>query len=198
VSKKDKKADSKGLVPWETTVPIDDLATRIVDQTSVPEGVEEVREFMDGAVVAHAMELRKELGMPYIEPQQAVEEMGMPWDKVQILLPYWKSLVWQLNRQPGRPKKTVDDCGAHPGTKAVMVAIREYIFDNPGCVRPGPTKQRRVYSDDFRDFILGLLEPGGPGEGMTAAQAQYATQISSNTLAAWKGSKRPKQSRRRK
>ncbi len=196
VSRKDKKADPEDLVPRETTGSIDDFATHIVDDTPVPEGVDEIRHFMDGAVVAHAMELRKELGMPYIEPQQAVEEMGMPWDKVQILLPYWKSLVWQLNRKPGRPKKTVDDRWSHPGTEAVMIAIREYMFDNPGCVQLGPTRQRKVYSDDYRGFVLSLLGSGGPGQGMTAAQAQAATGISPSTLAAWRGQRGPK--RRRK
>ena len=124
--------------------------------------------------------------------------MGLPWDKVKAVLPYWKALTATLPRGPGRPKKTVDDRTSHPGSLAVLSGMRDFIFENPGCVRRGPSGQRRVYSDGFREHMLRLLAPGGPGEGMTVAQAAYLTSIPANTLTAWKGLKRRKSRRKRK
>ena len=67
VSKKDKRSYPDGLIPWKTTVRLDEV--RGVPVVQPPEGVEVTSELLKGAVVAHAMEPQKELGMPYDEPQ---------------------------------------------------------------------------------------------------------------------------------
>ena len=196
MTRKDKKPEPNGLVPWETSMRLDELPRPALVEP--PEGIEVTSELLEGAVVAHAMELQKQLGLPYDEPQVAVEQMGLPWDKVEAVLPYWKQLVSTLNRKPGRPKKTTEELTAHPGSLAVLAGMRDFIYDNPGCVRRGPTGQRRVYSGEFRDHMLRLLGPGGPGDGMTVAQAAHLTSIPINTLTAWKGIKRRKTRRKRK
>lgn len=196
MSKKDKKTDSDGLARWISKGGLDEFLN--APKVQPPEGIEVTSKLLEGAVVAHAMELQKELGMPYDEPQVAVEQMGLPWDKVKAVLPYWKGLASTLNRGPGRPKKTVDDRMSHPGSLALLNGMRDFIFANPGCVRPGPSGQRYVYSGGFREHMLQLLGPGGPGEGMTIAQAAYLTSIPANTLTAWKGRKRRKGRRKPK
>ena len=196
MSKKDKKAGDDGLIPSKSTVRAEELLRAPLVEP--PAGIEVTSKLLEGAVVAQAMELQKTLGMPYHEPQVAVEQMGLPWDKVKAVLPYWKGLVSTLNRGPGRPKKTVDDRMSHPGSLALLNGMRDFIFANPGCVRPGPSGQRYVYSGGFREHMLQLLGPGGPGEGMTIAQAAYLTSIPANTLTAWKGRKRRKGRRKPK
>lgn len=193
MSKKDKKPEPDGLIPWESRMRLDELPRPALVEP--PEGVEVTRELLEGALVAHAMELQKELGMPYDEPQVAVEQMGLPWEKVKAVLPYWKALAATLPRKPGRPKKTEDDRTEHPGTKEVLVAVRDYLYENPGAVRFGPTRKRKVYSKGYRDLVLRLLGPGGPGEGMTLVQAESTTSVPANTLAAWQGRKRSKRRR---
>ena len=192
MSTKDKRDDPDAMVPWETRKPLDEIPRMSIPRPAPPEGVEVTAELLEGALVAHAMELQKALGLPYDEPQVAVEQMGLPWEKVEAVLPYWKQLVATIDPKPGRPKKTADDRLSHPGSQAVVSSMLEFMVANPGCVRPGPTRQRKVYSNEFREHIMGLLGPGGPGEGMTLGQAAHITSISANTLASWIGIKRRK------
>lgn len=190
LSKKDKKAQSNGVAQWISNGGMDEFLNAPL--VPPPEGIEVNPKLLEGALVAHAMELQKGLGMPYDEPQVAVEQMGLPWDKVKALLPYWKGLAASLHTTRGRPKKTVDDLLSHPGSQAVVNGMLDFLLANPGCVRPGPTRQRKVYSAEFREHILRLLGPGGPGDGMTLAQAAHITSIPANTLSAWKHKKKRK------
>lgn len=196
MSAKDNPDGPEAMVPWVTTKRLDEVEQKSFLRPAPPEGVEVTPELLEGAVVAHAMELQKALGLPYHEPRVAVEQMGLPWDKVEAVLPYWKQLAATIDPKPGRPKKTVDDRMSHPGSQAVVDSVVKFLVENPGCVRPGPTRQRKVYSGEFREHILGLVGPGGPGEGMTLAQAAHITSIPSNTLAAWLGIKRRKSRRK--
>lgn len=50
---------------------------------------------------------------------------------------------------------------------------------------------RRSYSDDFRRFVLGLVGPGQPGEGMSIAALAYATDVPADVLTEWLDSPTP-------
>jgi hypothetical protein len=155
----------------------------------------EQREFptdiMRGALIACSLELRAHLGLPTMDPQEAMRQLGLPWEQVQQALPVFKARVAALARRPGRPRKTTDDRMAHPGTEAVLFAVRDYIMGHPCCVRSAPGRRRKTYTPDFRAFVLGLLGPGGPGHGMTGAQAECTTGVPANTLAHWRTEARP-------
>jgi len=184
------KTDPDEVVPWVTKLKLDDLPLMTVDDPETGRRFTITRETMAGAVVAYAMELQEALGMPFKPPQEAVEEMGLSWRKVKLALPVFKKLAAELDKGPGRPKKTRDDRWDHPGTRQVMDAVRDYLYDNPGAVRRNSDTKRTVYSDGFREFVLELLGPEGAGEGMTGAQAEAIIGVSASTLSAWRGRKK--------
>jgi len=107
-------------------------------------------------------------------------------------MPVFEQKIRDEERFPGRPKKTVDDRMAHPGTKAVMDAVRDYLMRNPGSATKGETGQRHHYAEGFKALVMDLLGPQGPGQGMTTEQAEYATGVSAHTLTAWRQATRDK------
>jgi hypothetical protein len=192
------KTDPDEVIPWVTKFKLDDLPLMTVDDPETGKCFTITRETMGGALVAYAMELQEALGMPFKPPQEAVEEMGLSWDKVQLALPVFKKLAGELDKGPGRPKKTTDDRWDHPGTRRVMDAVRDYLYDNPGAVRRNSATKRTVYSDGFREFVLKLVGPEGAGAGMTGAQAEAVIGVSASTISAWRSQKKGKRRRRRK
>jgi len=138
------------------------------------------------ALVTYALEIRAKLGMPTMDPREAVRKMGLRWEEVEAAVPAVKEWLAKESRGPGRPQKAEDDSAAHPGTWAVMTAVRDYLMKNPGAAAAGPGGVRTFYSQGFREFVVTLIGPGGPGEGMTLPQAEYATGVSQRTLTAWR------------
>lgn len=79
--------------------------------------------------------------------------------------------------------------GSHPEppaanqVSAVLVAIRDYLMRHPGSACH--TGQRQVYSDGFRRFVVGLLEPGMPGEGLSVVELAEVSGVPYGTLKDW-------------
>jgi hypothetical protein len=192
------KTDPDELIPWVTTFKMSDLPLMVVKDPETGKEYAVGRDIMAGALVACAMEMQEALGMPFKPPQEAVEEMGLSWHKVKLALPYFKQFASDLDKGPGRPRKTRDDRWDHPGTRQVMDAVRDYLYDNPGAVRRNSAANRTVYSDGYRAFVLELLGPDGPGAGMTGAQAEAVIGISASTLSAWRSQRKGKGRRRKK
>lgn len=94
-------------------------------------------------------------------------------DRLRAILP-------TLLHPPGRP---VTGPVEPQNLDAIHVAVREYLSRHPGaCYDRG---ERRIYSDDFRRFVLALTQVGQPGEGLTLAQLSHATGVPPGTLKDW-------------
>lgn len=185
------------ILPWAASFNLDNLPAFVVQDPETGEDVAISRQTMAGALVAYAMDLQERLGMPFTPPQQAVEEMGLSWRLVQLALPRFEEMARGLVKTPGRPRKEVNDRWSHPGSLTVAEAIRDYLYENPGAASRNAATGRTVYSEGFRDLVLGLLGPGGPGAGMNAAQVRACTGVPARTLALWQGRKLGKRGRRK-
>lgn len=93
-----------------------------------------------------------------------------------------RELLATLAGKPGRP---VSDPAPAEAQLAVSRAIQEYLMRHPGSAYL--EHERYCYLDDFRRFIVGLVEPGQPGSGLSVAQLSDASQIPLGTLKNWFG-----------
>jgi transposase InsO family protein len=71
---------------------------------------------------------------------------------------------------------------------AVSICIQNYLMKHPGSAYAN--QDRYHYLDDYRCFIVGLLDPGQPGEGLSVAQLAEASSIPLGTLKSWFSSPR--------
>lgn len=81
---------------------------------------------------------------------------------------------------PGRPFNAPPEPKTREG---VLVAVRDYLIAHPGAVLGGGV--RKVYSDGFRRFVLGLQAPSQPGERLSEAELADAVGIPFGTLKDW-------------
>jgi transposase InsO family protein len=84
-----------------------------------------------------------------------------------------------LEKAAGRPS-------APSGENAVwlvIAAVRDYALEHPGCVYT--VSSRRVYSDGFRRFIVGLRATGQPGANLPLSELSEATTVPVGTLKEW-------------
>lgn len=82
--------------------------------------------------------------------------------------------------KPGRPASQPSDESTRV---AVLDTLYDYLLDNPGAVS-GEGK-RRLYTDDFRRLVVGLRDPGQPGEGMSVAELAAVSRVPQGTLKDW-------------
>jgi transposase InsO family protein len=66
---------------------------------------------------------------------------------------------------------------------AVSRHIQGYLLRHPGSAQV--SQERFHYTDNFRRFIVGLVGPGQPGEGLSVAQLAEASSIPHGTLKSW-------------
>lgn len=93
-----------------------------------------------------------------------------------------RELLATLAGKPGRPVSEPAPAEAQLG---VSRAIQDYLMRHPGSAYL--ERERYCYLDDFRRFIVGLVEPGQPGSGLSVAQLSDASQIPLGTLKSWFG-----------
>ena len=93
-----------------------------------------------------------------------------------------RKLLATLAGKPGRPFSEPTPADAQ---LSVSRAIQDYLMRHPGSAYL--EQERYCYLDDFRRFIVGLVEPGQPGEGLSVAQLSDASQIPLGTLKSWFG-----------
>lgn len=91
-----------------------------------------------------------------------------------------RQLLGTLAGKPGRP---VSEPVSADARLAVSRAIQNYLMRHPGSAYL--ERERYCYLDDFRRFIVGLVEPGQPGAGLSVAQLADASQIPLGTLKGW-------------
>lgn len=94
----------------------------------------------------------------------------------------------------GRLHKVVDDLAGKPGRPRpaaspvsalldVVGRVRDHLMSHGGAVcGTGP---RRVYSDGFRRFIVGLADPGEPGHDLTVDELASSVGVPLGTLKDW-------------
>jgi len=88
--------------------------------------------------------------------------------------------VGTLLRSPGRPASQPLEQSTR---QRIADAVIVYLLDHPGAAYR--REERRIYSDDFRRFIVGLTAPGQPGEGLSAAVLASACRLPTGTVKAW-------------
>lgn len=91
-----------------------------------------------------------------------------------------RELLPTLTGLPGRPASQHRERNARD---PVLVVLRDYLMDHPGAVYG--VGKRRTYSDGFRRFIVGLRDPGQPGEGMSAHDLADVSGIPPGTMKDW-------------
>ena len=93
-----------------------------------------------------------------------------------------RELLGTVAGKPGRP---ASELVPEDAQRAVNRAILDYLMRHPGSAYV--ERERYCYLDEFRRFIVGLLEPGQPGFGLSVAQLSDASQIPLGTLKSWFG-----------
>jgi len=93
------------------------------------------------------------------------------------------------SRGPGRPRKPQTET-PRERCSGISLVVLDYVVANPGSAYL--KKDRRVYSDDFKAFVLDLMAPGDMAHGMTAAQVARGLNIPVHTLNSWRGTGRRK------
>lgn len=93
-----------------------------------------------------------------------------------------RELLGTLAGKPGRP---ISEPVPADARLAVSRAIQDYLMRHPGSAYL--ERERYCYLDHFRRFIVGLVEPGQPGGGLSVAELADASLIPLGTLKGWFG-----------
>ena len=98
----------------------------------------------------------------------------------QMLHRLWKALPTLIGA-PGRPATPPPTVG--PAFVAALKAVRDHLRAHPGsaCENAG----RCRYSDSFRRFVVQLVDPGQPGEGLTVEELADVAGVPLGTLKNW-------------
>jgi len=91
-----------------------------------------------------------------------------------------REVVRTLLRSPGRPPSQPLEQSTR---QLIADAVIDYLLEHPGAAYR--REERRIYSDDFRRFIVDLTAPRQPGEGMSAAVLASACRLPVGTVKAW-------------
>ena len=94
-----------------------------------------------------------------------------------------KQLYDLLPTLVGRPGRPLSAPVEKESEKKVLRALYDYVIEHPGAV--DGTGKRRHYSDAFRRFVVGLLDEGQPGEGLSLAALATCANIPLATLKDW-------------
>lgn len=66
---------------------------------------------------------------------------------------------------------------------AAGIVVREYMCEHADAIRV--LKDRRICSDGFLRFVARMVEPGGPGEGLSVADLSYVSGVPVPMLEEW-------------
>jgi hypothetical protein len=69
----------------------------------------------------------------------------------------------------------VEESRQAPPAERIHHAVRGFAGHHRDAI--SDTGGHRTYSDDFRDFVLEMMGPGEPGEGMSPAEMASATGV---------------------
>ena len=94
-------------------------------------------------------------------------------DRLRTLLP-------TLLGTPGRP---ASEPAATSVVNDIVVAAYRFLLRHPGSAYF--TEERHTYSDDYRRFIVGLVNPGQPAENMSIEALSKASEVPLGTLKEW-------------
>lgn len=111
---------------------------------------------------------------------EALEITGVSRSQAYTMKRRLEVALSSLLESPGRPSTRPADSSTR---EKVLVALYEFLMCNPGAACGNP--QRRVYSDGFRRFVVGLGDQGGPGEGLSTAELAALTGVPLGTLKDW-------------
>lgn len=114
--------------------------------------------------------------------EEILQLTGSGKSQAYVMAARLRELLGALAGKPGRP-------GSEPAPQdvrlTVLSAVNEFLICHPGSAYC--EEERSHYLDSFRRFIVGLVEPGQPGEGLSVAQLSDASQIPLGTLKEWFG-----------
>lgn len=114
---------------------------------------------------------------------QILEQTGSSKSQAYAMASRLRVLLPTLMGKPGRPPS--EEAPA-VSLLAVSRCIQDYLMRHPGSAYFD--QDRHHYLDDFRRFVVGLVEPGQPGQGLSVAQLAEASSIPLGTLKSWFGS----------
>lgn len=77
----------------------------------------------------------------------------------------------------------VEESRQAPPAERIYRAVNGFAAYHPDAVCD--TGGHRTYSDDFRDFVLEMMGPGEPGEGMSCAEMALAAGVPQDILEDW-------------
>ena len=114
--------------------------------------------------------------------EEILQLTGSGKSQAYVMTARLRELLSGLAGQPGRPSS---EAPSRDARLAVLSAVVEFLVCHPGSAYL--EEERRHYLGSFRRFIVGLVEPGQPGEGLSVAQLSDASQIPLGTLKSWLG-----------
>lgn len=98
----------------------------------------------------------------------------------QILRRLWQALPTLIGT-PGRPATPPPTGGS--AIVATLKAVRDHLLAHPGSACENASRCR--YSDSFRRFVVQLVDPGQPGEGLTVEELADVAGVPLGTLKDW-------------
>lgn len=143
------------------------------------------REARKSLIVLDGLITASQLGLIREDPLVLMAKLGLDPAKAEEARPSFNRFLEESGGYKGRraPRPQPPKVLSFEQTLATVFAIRDYAIEHPGSVdTSGP---RAFYSREFREFILGLLAPGGLAAGATGPEAAKVTGIPWSTLSAW-------------
>ena len=137
---------------------------------------------LQAAIVLIALRVLRSLKLPCSAVAEVVTALGVSESRAYELATDLEVVLPELARGPGRPRKEREAPSSDP-VKEIAYLVRDFLMANPGAVVAGG--ERRRYSDQFRQFIVGLFEPGSHAEEMPLEQKAMAAGVPTDTLKDW-------------
>ena len=140
-----------------------------------------IKESVIAAVMVLALQFLRELGMSVlpVTAKAICEQLGVSRSQAYAMRDRLAAACEDLDETPGPVPGTISSDAMF----SVAAAVRDFAFENPGCV--ADRGARRRYSDGFRRLVGGLFAPGQVGEGLTTEQLAQATGVPLGTIKQW-------------
>lgn len=94
---------------------------------------------------------------------------GADRDEASEGLARWREVIPQMVREEA--------------LRNVPHAALDFVMSRPGALRK--VDGSYICSDEYRDFVLSMMEPGGLGESLTVADMAEATHVPEELLQEW-------------
>jgi len=140
-----------------------------------------IRDSVVAATMVLTLQLLRERGMSELPNtvKAICKQLGVSRSQAYAMRDRLAAACEDLDETPGPVPGSISSDAMF----SVAAAVRDFAFENPGCV--ADRGARRRYSDGFRQLVGGLLAPEQVGESLTTEQLAQATGVPLGTIKQW-------------